>query len=204
MRAKGIDAVHALLPLVPNQGPTELEDRRQHSHLPQMRLGRAARILDPLPVVRGEAVTKFAVLEPFSVISGPFLGHAACAVRAMLWERGHAMNRPKIIDDPAYHCLREDDFDGFRKQAEGRQEVDFSDSDLRGIDLHTVDLSKVKLRGAYLRDADLRGQDLRHMDLEGCSLLGARVGGAYFPANIAPQEIANSVQLGTRVRTTAI
>jgi len=112
------------------------------------------------------------------------------------------MNRPKIIDDPAYHCLREDDAAGFRKHTEGRKEVDFSDTDLRGIDLHAVDLSKVKLRGAYLRDADLRGQDLRHMDLEGCSLLSARIGGTYFPANLSAQEIALSVQYGTRVRTT--
>ena len=61
------------------------------------------------------------------------------------------MNRPKIIDDPAYHCLREDNWDGFKKHAEGRAVIDFSDTDLRGIDLRAVDLSKVKLRGAYLR-----------------------------------------------------
>lgn len=113
------------------------------------------------------------------------------------------MIRPKIIDDPAYHCLREDDFPGFQKHTEGRDTVDFSNTDLRGIDLRAIDLTKVVLRGAYLRDADLRGQDLRHMDLEGCSLLGARVGGAYFPKNVAPEEITASVQLGTRLRTTA-
>jgi uncharacterized protein YjbI with pentapeptide repeats len=111
------------------------------------------------------------------------------------------MNRPKIIDDPAYHCLREDDFEGYHRNIQERKQVDFSNTDLRGIDLHTVDLSKVILRGAYLRDADLRGQDLRHMDLEGCSLLNAKVGGTYFPPNVSPQEIATSVQLGTRVRT---
>jgi uncharacterized protein YjbI with pentapeptide repeats len=113
------------------------------------------------------------------------------------------MHRPQIIDDPAYHCLREDDPGGYHKQIESRKEVDFSNSDLRGIDLHTVDLAKVVLRGAYLRDADLRGQDLRHMDLEGCSMLGARIGGAYFPLNVPAQEIANSVQFGTRIRTKA-
>ena len=114
------------------------------------------------------------------------------------------MNRPKIIDDPAYHYLREDNFDAFRKNIESRKEVDFSDTDLRGIDLRAIDLTKVKLRGAYLRDADLRGQDLRHMDLEGCSLLSARIGGAYFPANLPAQEIANSVQFGTRMRTAGV
>jgi uncharacterized protein YjbI with pentapeptide repeats len=116
-------------------------------------------------------------------------------------EGPNAMNRPQLIDDPAYHCLREDNADGFHQQIADREAVDFSNSDLRGIDLHTVDLSKVSLRGAYLRDADLRGQDLRHMDLEGCSMLGAQIGGAYFPVNVSPQEIANSVQFGTRIRT---
>src|SRR6476620_144811 len=111
--------------------------------------------------------------------------------------KGSAMNRPKIIDDPAYHCLREDNVECYRKHIEGRQEIDFSNSDLRGVDLRAADLAKVKLRGAYLRDADLRGQDLRHIDLEGCSLLGARIGGTYFPANLTAQEIANSVQFGT-------
>jgi uncharacterized protein YjbI with pentapeptide repeats len=113
------------------------------------------------------------------------------------------MNRPQLIEDPAYHCLREDNPKCFHDLIRTRQEVDFSDTDLRGVDLRTADLSKVVLRGAYLRDADLRGQDLRHMDLEGCSLHGARISGTYFPDCISPQEIANSVQYGTRLRTRA-
>ena len=111
------------------------------------------------------------------------------------------MNRPQHIEDPAYHCLREDTPKGFHELISARPQVDFSHTDLRGVDLRTADLSKVILKGAYLRDADLRGQDLRHMDLEGCSLKHANIGGMYFPANISPQEIANSVQYGTRIRT---
>lgn len=111
------------------------------------------------------------------------------------------MQRPQILDDPAYHCLREDNPDGYHDHIRERDTVDFSNTDLRGIDLRAADLAKVVLRGAYLRDADLRGQDLRHMDLEGCSLFGAQISGAYFPDNIPSQEIANSVQFGTRIRT---
>ncbi len=110
------------------------------------------------------------------------------------------MASPRFVDDPAYRCLREGDFTGFRRAAEGRPEIDFSDAELRGVDLRGADLSQVVLRGAYLRDADLRGVDLRHMDLEGCSLLGARISGAYFPSSLSAQEIANSVQYGTRLR----
>jgi uncharacterized protein YjbI with pentapeptide repeats len=110
------------------------------------------------------------------------------------------MKSPQLIDDPAYHCLREDNPDGYHEHINSRDTVDFSNTDLRGVDLRKADLKKVVLRGAYLRDADLRGQDLRLIDLEGCSLLHAKISGTYFPESISPQEIANSVQYGTRVR----
>jgi hypothetical protein len=38
------------------------------------------------------------------------------------------------------------------------------------------------------------------VDMEGCSLHGAHISGTYFPASLSPQEIANSVQYGTRMR----
>ena len=57
VRSQGPDAVHALLPLVPHQGAPGVEDRRQHRHVPQMRLGRPPRFLDPLPLVRRGPVT---------------------------------------------------------------------------------------------------------------------------------------------------
>lgn len=111
------------------------------------------------------------------------------------------MPAPRFLDDPAYRALRSDDVRGFQTHAADRTQLDFADADLRGVDLRNVDVSKLVLRGAYLRDGDLRGLDLRQVDLEGCSLLGARISGAYFPANVSAQEIANSVQYGTRLRT---
>ncbi len=110
------------------------------------------------------------------------------------------MSTPKFIDDPAYRYLREYDFEQFQQHIEGRDRVDFSSTDLRGVDLTRVDAAKLVLRDAYLRDADLRGLDLRQLDLEGCSLHNAKISGTYFPANISPQEIVNSVQYGTRMR----
>lgn len=111
------------------------------------------------------------------------------------------MGKPRFIDDDAYRCLRMGDFDDFSRATAGRKEIDLSDAELRGVDLRGLDLNRVVLRGAYLRDADLRGLDLRQVDLEGCSLLGARVSGTYFPANLSAHEIANSVELGTRLRS---
>ena len=111
------------------------------------------------------------------------------------------MPAPKFIDDPAFRDLRENDLEHFQAHTAGRKQVDFSSADLRGVDLRNVDVSKLILRDAYLRDADLRGLDLRNLDMEGCSLHGAQISGTYFPANLSAQEIANSVQHGTRMRT---
>ena len=112
------------------------------------------------------------------------------------------MPKPRFPDDEAFHCLRSGDLEGYHAQIADRQQVDFSNSDLRATDLRNADLSKVILRGAYLRDADLRGLDLSHMDLKGCSLLHAKVGGVLFPANLPPEEIRLSLQFGTRLRPT--
>jgi uncharacterized protein YjbI with pentapeptide repeats len=111
------------------------------------------------------------------------------------------MAQPRFPDDPAFRCLRIGDIEGFKKHTAGRREIDFSDSDLRGVDLRGIDLVKIVLRGSYMRDTDLRGLDLRHLDMEGCSLYHAKISGAYFPANLSAAEITASVHYGTRVRT---
>jgi uncharacterized protein YjbI with pentapeptide repeats len=110
------------------------------------------------------------------------------------------MASPKFIDDPAYRDLRADDIAHFEEHIAGRKQVDFSNADLRGVDLRNVDVSKLILRDAYLREADLRGLDLRALDMEGCSLHGAKISGTYFPADLSAQEIAISVEYGTRMR----
>jgi uncharacterized protein YjbI with pentapeptide repeats len=111
------------------------------------------------------------------------------------------MPEPSFPDDPAFKCLRAGDLDGYHREIEGRNVVDFSRADLRAVDLRGADLTKVVLRDAYLREADLRGCDLRHLDLEGASLDRARISGAYFPANLTADEIELSVRHGTRLRT---
>lgn len=111
------------------------------------------------------------------------------------------MPDPFFPDDPAFQCLRAGDLEGYHRAIEGRKVVDFSGTYLRAVDFRGADLSKVVLRNAYLRESDLRGCDLRHLDLEGASLDGARISGAYFPANLAANEIRLSVRHGTRMRT---
>jgi uncharacterized protein YjbI with pentapeptide repeats len=110
------------------------------------------------------------------------------------------MTKPSFLNDPAFKSLRAGDFDGYRRAAAGREVIDFRGADLRAADLRSIDLTTVLLRDAYLREADLRGCDLRHMDLDGASLFHAKISGAYFPNNLAPEEIQLSVEHGTRLR----
>ena len=51
LHREGAHAVHALLPLVPAQGPARLEDRGGEGPLRGLWLGRAPRLLGPLRVV---------------------------------------------------------------------------------------------------------------------------------------------------------
>jgi uncharacterized protein YjbI with pentapeptide repeats len=113
------------------------------------------------------------------------------------------MGQPLFPDDPVFKSLRTGDFEAFNRGIASQKQVDFSDSDLRGVDFRGIsDPTKVKVHGAYMRDTDLRGLDLRTWDMEGCSLYHAKISGAYFPTNLAPLEISMSVQHGTRMRTT--
>ena len=111
------------------------------------------------------------------------------------------MSTPIFHDDPAFKMLRVGEIEAFQKAVAGRQEIDYSGSDLRGVDFRKIDLSKLILRDAYLRDADLRGCDLRNLDLSGVSMQGAKIGGSYFPDNISASEIRMSLRHGTRLRT---
>ena len=111
------------------------------------------------------------------------------------------MGTPQFPPDPAFKLLRVGELDAFHKNIEERDVVDFTGADLRGTDFRKVDLSKVILRDAYMRDTDLRGCDLRHLDLEGVSLQNAKISGAYFPDNVAANEIRMSLRHGSRIRT---
>jgi uncharacterized protein YjbI with pentapeptide repeats len=111
------------------------------------------------------------------------------------------MAQPRFLDSPAFKALRLGDFEVYNKEVAGEKQVDFSETDLRGVDFRGIqDLGKLGVHGAYMRDADLRGLDIRNWDMEGCSLYHAKISGAYFPASISSHEIATSVQLGTRIR----
>jgi uncharacterized protein YjbI with pentapeptide repeats len=103
--------------------------------------------------------------------------------------------KPRKSADPLYLLLREGGSEEFNRRSRAGEMSDFRGIDLRGVDVANIDFSD-----CYFRQADLRGLDLRSCRLEGASLHAAHVSGAYFPLQLAPEEIEMSVRLGTRMR----
>jgi len=110
------------------------------------------------------------------------------------------MTSPKANTDPLYRLLRDEEVAAFNKKRAAGTSYDFRGCSFRGSDLRGIDASGLDLRDAYFRDADLRGVDLRQALLEGASLGSAKISGAFFPDDIAPEEIRLSVDFGTRLR----
>jgi uncharacterized protein YjbI with pentapeptide repeats len=88
--------------------------------------------------------------------------------------------KPRKSADPLYLLLREGSSEEFNRRSKAGETSDLRGCDFRGI--------------------DLRGLDLRGCRMEGASLHAAHVSGAYFPLQLAPEEIEMSVRLGTRMR----
>jgi uncharacterized protein YjbI with pentapeptide repeats len=110
------------------------------------------------------------------------------------------MTDPKRSSDPLYKLLRSEQVAEFNEQREAEKSYDFRGCTFRGSDLRGLDAHGLDMRDAYFRDADLRGVDLRQTQLDGASLGSAKISGAYFPDDIAADEIRLSVEYGTRLR----
>ena len=111
-----------------------------------------------------------------------------------------ASESPKIIDHPLYQMLREGRVEDFNTQRNMHSNLDFCGCNFRGIDLRGADVAGVDFTDAYFRGADLRGVDFRESRLEGASLAAALISGCYFPTELSPEEIALSLEKGTRLR----
>ena len=109
----------------------------------------------------------------------------------------------KASADPLYKLLRDDEVAAFNKKRETGRTYDFRGCTFRGSDLRGLDARGLDLRDCYFRDADLRGVDLREAKLEGASLGSAKISGAFFPNELAAEEIRFSVEYGTRLRVTS-
>ena len=108
--------------------------------------------------------------------------------------------KPRKSADPLYLLLREGSIEEFNRRRQAGEMSDLRGCDFRGIDLRGADIANADFSDCYFRQADLRGLDLRSCRMEGASIHAAHVSGAYFPPQLAPEEIEMSVRLGTRMR----
>jgi len=108
--------------------------------------------------------------------------------------------KPLTYEDPLFQLLREENVKEFNRRKSQGEACDLSNCDFRYIDLRGIDANGIDFSGCYFRDADLRGIDFSKSWLEGASINGARISGAYFPADLTPDEILLSVNHGTRLR----
>ena len=108
--------------------------------------------------------------------------------------------KPLDYDEPMYQLLRDGNVKEFNRRRAAGERCNLSDCDLRNLDLRGLDAGGLDFSNSYFRNANLRGVDFSTTRLEGASLNLAKISGAYFPTELAPDEIALSVELGTRMR----
>ncbi len=108
--------------------------------------------------------------------------------------------KPLTYADPLYQLLRDGDVVEFNRRKAAGETCDLTHCDLRSLDLRGIDASGLDFSHSYFRNANLRGVDFAKSRLEGASLNEAKVSGAYFPAELLPEEIALSLVHGTRMR----
>lgn len=110
-------------------------------------------------------------------------------------------SRPQMKnDEPLYRLLREGYIDEFNSQRAAGINGDLTNCDFRGIDLRGIIADGVDFRGCYFRQADLRGVDFTKANLEEASIHATKISGAFFPDALHAEEIALSLQHGTRMR----
>lgn len=101
-----------------------------------------------------------------------------------------------------YLLLRKEHITEFNKAVEGQNGYDLKNINLRGRNLTGANFKFADMSGAYLANCTLKGINFTHANMEGASLHRARISGVYFPKNVSAEEILNSVNYGTRIRTT--
>lgn len=102
-----------------------------------------------------------------------------------------------------YRSIIDEDIELFKKLIKNRSHTDLSNHSFRFDDLRKFDLNgkSVDFNGCYFKGTDLRGLDLSQCTFDGASFGGAHVSGVLFPTNVKPEELALSLDKGTRIRT---
>ncbi len=100
-----------------------------------------------------------------------------------------------------YLLLKKENIKAFNEAVKDLKDYDLQNVNLRGRNLISANLKYADLRGAYLANCNLKGVNMSFAKMEGASMHRARISGTYFPKNLRADEILNSVNYGTRLRT---
>jgi uncharacterized protein YjbI with pentapeptide repeats len=105
-------------------------------------------------------------------------------------------------DSELYYLLKNEKIEEFNKKVVGLKSINLVSCNLRGRNISSANLRYADLRGAYLSHCNLKGLNFSNANLEGASIHFAKISGVYFPKNISSSEVSNSLNYGTRIRTT--
>lgn len=108
--------------------------------------------------------------------------------------------KPLTCEDPLFQLLRDGNVEEFNARKSQNDTVLLAHCDFRHLDMRGLDAAGIDFSNSYFRAADLRGIDFSKACLAGASLNGARISGVLFPVEITAEEIALSVNHGTRLR----
>jgi uncharacterized protein YjbI with pentapeptide repeats len=108
--------------------------------------------------------------------------------------------KPLNYEDPMYQLLRDGDIKEFNRRKAAGESCDLTSCDFRNLDLRKLDASGLDFSNSYFRTTDMRGIDFSTAGLEGASIKAAKISGVLFPAELTTEEIALSIEHGTRMR----
>jgi uncharacterized protein YjbI with pentapeptide repeats len=102
--------------------------------------------------------------------------------------------------DSLFQLLRSGQIEAFNNHRKEGETPDLRNADLHGVDLRGLDAKGLDMSYCNLHQADLRDIDFSETNLEGTSISGAKIACTYFPVELTAEEIALSLQHGTRMR----
>jgi uncharacterized protein YjbI with pentapeptide repeats len=110
------------------------------------------------------------------------------------------MTTPELVHNTLFQLLHSGQVEAFNSRRKEGEELDLKNADLHGVDLRGLDARGLDMSKCNLHQADLRDIDFSETNLEGASISGAKISCTYFPAELSAEEIALSLQHGTRMR----
>ena len=107
---------------------------------------------------------------------------------------------PEFKDNEMYRLLRDEKIEEFNQRKEAGEACDLVGADFRTVVLTGINAAGLDLSNCYFRSCDLRGIDFSNSKLDGASIHDARISGTLFPISLRAEEIALSLNHGTRMR----